>query len=233
MKKSLLALATLCLSMPFALSQESVPASFFTFSAGSGMGYLSEGFTRSGEKADLKYTAPGCRFNAELSIGNYYLEMALATLFSPVSVTMGGDSVDLSDYELNMGADFTAISLGYSFPVAGALTGGISIGFHVTSIILTPPDSDYTRLALEGYYGLIGLNFTPRLRYAFGKSFVATIEVPVGFDFSPMSEDVVVGGVKTGNQSPAIVAPAGLDPTFMGFTAGLYLSIGYRFPLDK
>lgn len=231
MKKNLLFLAILCLLMPSAFSQGADPVTLVTFSSGIGMGSLSEGFTLNDAAVDLKYLAPGARINAELSWNNFYMEMALAILFAPITVTLGGDTVDLSDYELNMAADLTAFSIGYSFPITGALSGGGAIGFHVTSVTLTPPDSDYTRLGLEGYYGLIGINFTPRLRYAFGKSFVATLEIPIGLDFSPMSDDVVVGGVNTGMESPAIVSPAGLDPTFKGFTTGLYLSVGYRFPL--
>ncbi len=216
-----------------AFAQEAKPLSVLTVSAGGGMGWLSEGFTKSGLEADLRYLAPGARVDAEIAWGGYFLEMSLAALFSPAVVALGSDAVNLSGYKINMGLDFTALALGYSLPVSDSLQAGASVGFHVSSLALTPPNGDYSRLALEGNYGLIGFNATPRIRYNFLKSLVATLEIPLGIDFWPMSEEVVVGGVDTGISSPAIVSPASLSPTFKGFTIGLYLSFGYKIPLYR
>lgn len=209
----------------------------FVASVGGGAGYLSEDFTYNGDSVSLTYPAGGLRFNAELVWDRVYLEMALAALLFPQDVRLGGDTVDLSGYSQNSGADLTAFALGYSVPFMERFAFGTSLGFHFSSVSLSPKGGpsggDDSRLTLEGYYGLIGLNLTPRLRWYAGKSLVVTLEFPVGWDFGPVSEDVVMSGVKTGTSSPAIVSPAGLKPLFTGYTLGCYASLGYRFPIGK
>lgn len=204
-----------------------------TVSAGGGIGLLSENFTQSGSPTTLGYLAPGGYIDADIAWGDYYLDMGLSVLFAPLDVRLGTQKVDLSGYEMNLGLDFTAIGIGYLYrleAVPGLALGG-AVGFHVTAPMLTPPNGDYTRLAFEGYYGLLGVTLTPRLRYSLGNSLVLTCSLPLALDFMAMSQDVVVGGVNTGLTSPAVVSPAGLTPAFTGFTAGLCLSMGYQLPI--
>jgi hypothetical protein len=119
------------------------------------------------------------------------------------------------------------------FPLNEKLGAGGPLGFHVSSIILTPDDlNDISKLRLGGNYGVIGLNIVPRLRYSISNSFKLTINLPVGFGFGAMSDDVVVGNIKVG-KSPAIVQPETLKPEFKGFSYGIYLSAGYFFQLSR
>ena len=216
--------------IPFNIFSQSA---LLTVSGGTGFGFLSENFEDNGEDAALQYAAPAALLAGELGWGDFYMEMSLSVLFLPVIASLGGEEVDLTDYTLNMGLDFTAIGLGYEYALKENLKVGGSVGFHVSSISLSPPNSDYTKLALEGYYGLIGLNITPRIRYAVSDSIVTTLSIPIGFDFSPMSEDIVVADssgnlINTGLESSAIVTPEGLTALYKGFTMGLYVSIGFQ-----
>jgi len=202
-------------------------------SAGGGIGRLQQQLTRDGSAADFVYAAPGAFFDAELDFGRWYMNMSLAVLFAPFDATLGGDAVDLSGYSPNSAADLTAIGIGALFPIGDRLSAGGAIGFHVAAPALSPGDGDESKLAFEGYYGLIGLSFTPRLRYALSDSLALTLSIPLGIDFGPMSEDIVINGIDTGYDSPAIVRPWDLKPEFMGFTAGVYLTVGYFFPLSR
>jgi hypothetical protein len=230
MKKSVILSVYIMLFLSLGLHSQTA---LLTLSGGAGFGYLSEDFEDKGNAAALHYAAPAGLIAGELGWGDFYMEMSLAVLFQPLVSTLGDASVDLSDYELNMGLDFTAIGLGYEFALNEKLKLGGAMGFHVSSLSLSPPNSDYTRLALEGYYGLIGVNVTPRLRYRINETLVATLSVPVGFDFGPMSEDVIVADssgnlIDTGVDSSAVVTPEGLTALYKGFTCGLYMSIGYQ-----
>jgi hypothetical protein len=228
MKKPLLAAALACAVASGAFAQ----AATFVGSLGAGYGRLSEAFTMDGSAAELAYSAPGGYADLELGWGNAYLDMALAVLFAP-QVTLGGQAVDTAGYELNLGADFTALGIGWLQPIGEGLSLGGSLGFHVSAPTMTPPNDDPTRLALEGNYGLIGLSATPRARYRLNDLLSVTLSVPVGLDFSPMSEEVVLAGVDTGSSSPAIVSPAGLRPLFRGWTVGAYLALSVSVPLER
>jgi len=230
MKKSVLSLAAALAFLPLSLYGQTA---LLTLSGGAGVGYLSEDFEKNGNAVALHYAAPAGLIAGELGWGDFYMEMSLSVLFLPVVSTLGNENLDLSDYELNMGLDFTAVGLGYEFALNEKLKLGGAVGFHVSSLSLSPPNSDYTRLALEGYYGLIGVSITPRLRYRINESLVATFSVPVGFDFGPMSEDVIVADssgnlIHTGVDSSAVVTPEGLTALYKGFTCGFYMSIGYQ-----
>ncbi len=158
-----------------------------------------------------------------------------------VKAKLEGTSVTLSAKAGNSGRLFGAVS-GSDLAAAVAKAGGPeldkrkievpghikTVGAYVALVRLHPEVQ--AKLAFEGYYGLIGLSFTPRLRYALSDSVALTLSVPLGLDFGQMSQDVVVNGVDTGYDSPAIVRPWDLKPEFKGFTAGVYLSVGYFFP---
>ena len=205
-------------------------AAVYGLSVGGGFGDLNESFTMSGQSASLVYAAPAGYIDFEVDWGSFYLDMGLGVLVMPVTATLGGTPLNLNGYEVNIGLDFTAMGIGYLFPLGNGLSAGGAVGFHVSAPMLTPPNDDPTMLALEGSYGLIGINLVPRVRYELSKSFVITLSVPVGFDFSRMSDEVVlVGGIDTGATSPAIVRPATLVPGFNGFSVGVYLTVGYLF----
>lgn len=223
-----LALALACvLSAPAAFSQAAV----FVGSLGGGIGCLQENFTLDGDPTSLVYPAPGGYLSLELGYGNWYGEMALAALFCPFGVSLGGDPVDLSGYELNMGVDFTALGIGYLQPIGAGISLGGSIGFHVSAPTLSPPGDDPDRLAFEQNYGLIGLSLSPRLRFQATRDIVLSLNLPIGIDFSPMGDQVVAPGGAIVGHSPAYVAPAGLTPLFTGLTAGAYVSVGFMLPL--
>ncbi len=200
-------------------------------SAGTGMGIVKHNFTYSGEQSELSYTAPGVIVEGELAWGNWYINMALSMLFSPFSATLGDDEVNLENYSLNMALDFTAIGIGYMYPVSDKITIGGAAGFHVSSISLSPPTDDSDLITLEGYYGLIGFSFVPRLRYLLNDKIAITLSIPLGIDIGAMSDEVVTIEGATGKSNPAIIRPVELVPEFTGFTAGLYISIGYFFPI--
>lgn len=202
-------------------------------SVGGGLGVLKQDFSRSGGAENFSYAAPGAFLDLELDYGRAYMNMSLSTLFAPVSARLGGDKVDLSGYDLNLAADFTAVGFGYLFPLGPRLEAGGALGFHVAAPMLSPGGGDESKLAFEGYYGLIGLSLVPRLRYALGDSLALTLSLPIGLDFGRMSDEVVVDGVDTGYASPAIVRPWSLKPEFTGFTLGLYASIGYFYQLKR
>ncbi len=153
--------------------------------------------------------------------------------FNHQMIKLGSSTADLSGYTSRLGFDFNAIGIGYLHPLNKKIGAGGALGFHVSSLIFTPEDTeDVTVLRFGGYYGLIGLDLVPRIRYTLSNSFMLTLSIPLGYDFGPMSEDVVIGGVTVG-ESAAIVQPASLIPDFTGFTAGLYLSAGYFFQLSR
>jgi hypothetical protein len=214
-------------------SGASAQTAIFVGSLGAGYGRLSEAFTQNGRSAELTYSAPGGYMDLELDWDRFYFDMALSILFPPATVTLGGAAVDTSGYELNLGADFTALGIGWLQPLGMGLSLGGSLGFHVSAPELTPPGEDPARLGLGGYYGLIGLSVTPRLRYRIADFLSITLSVPVGLDFSPMSDEVVVLGVDTGSSSPAVVSPAGLKPLFRGWTIGAYLAASFMVPLAR
>jgi hypothetical protein len=229
MVKRTIILAALCCALDIGAFSQGAQ---FVGSLGGGAGRLSESFRMAGREAELVYAAPAAYLDLELDWDRLYMDMALAVLFPPASATLGGNAVDLSGYELNLAADFTAIGVGWLQPLGTGLSLGGSLGFHVSAPTLSPPGGDPTRLTFEGNYGLIGLCLSPRLRYQIGKDCVLTCTIPFGLDFSPMSEEVILpGGIDSGTTSPAVVAPAGLEPLFRGWTAGIYLSAGYRIPL--
>lgn len=205
----------------------------FVGSLGGGYGRLSEAFTQDGRNAELAYAAPGGYLDLELDWDCFYLDMALGLLFPPATVSLGGRPVDMSGYELNLGADFTALGIGWLQPIGMGLSLGGSLGFHVSAPVLAPPGDDPARLALEGNYGLIGVSVTPRIRYRIADFLSITLSVPVGIDFGPMSDEVVVLGVDSGASSPAIVAPSGLEPRFSGWTIGAYLAASFMMPLRR
>lgn len=229
MKKSLIVFVLLIAAASGAFAQ----AAMFVGSLGGGYGRLSEAFTQNGRSAELTYAAPGGYLDLELDWDSFYFDMALGVLFPPANVTLGGAAVDVSGYELNLGADFTAIGIGWLQPIGMGLSLGGSLGFHVSAPELTPPNDDPARLALEGNYGLIGIVATPRLRYRIADFLSITLSVPVGLDFCPMSDEVVVLGNDTGTSSPAVVSPAGLTPLFRGWTIGAYLAASFMLPLAR
>ncbi|MBK8882764.1 MAG: hypothetical protein IPN67_10365 [Bacteroidales bacterium] len=198
-------------------------------SAGGGAGKLSQTFTQSGNQVTFSYPGPGAYISGELSWKRVYFDMSLALLFASDNVNLGDDKVDLSDYSTKLALDFTAFSVGYMFPISDRLEAGSALGFHVAAPTLTPNDlNDESKLRFGGYYGLIGLSLVPRIRYSISNSVRITLSIPIGKDFSAMSEDVVVGTVHVG-KSAAIVQPESLEPEFKGFTYGMYVSVGYFF----
>lgn len=202
-------------------------------SAGAGWGNVTHSFTQSGEHLRLSYPGPGAYFAGELSWDRVYFDLSLSMLFSSTNLKLGEASPDLADYTSKLALDFNAFGIGYLFPLNEKLEAGTALGFHVSSIILTPEDlNDMSKLRLGGNYGLIGLDLVPRLRYSISNSFKITVSLPLGFDFSAMSDDVVIGNMKVG-KSPAIVQPETLKPEFKGFSYGLYISAGYFFKLTR
>lgn len=215
------------------ISRQALPQAKLGISAGAGMGNVSHSFTQSGEKIALSYPGPGTYFACELSWDRVYFDLSLAILFSTKNLKLGETTPDISDYNADLALDFNAFGIGYLFPLNEKLGAGGALGFHVSSIILTPDDlNDISKLRLGGNYGVIGLNIVPRLRYSISNSFKLTINLPVGFGFGAMSDDVVVGNIKVG-KSPAIVQPETLKPEFKGFSYGIYLSAGYFFQLSR
>ncbi len=222
-----------CIALAAVVTGGAAAQTVVGLSAGGGIGRLEQQLTRAGSAADFVYAAPGAFFDAELDFGRWYMDMSLAVLFAPFDTSLGGEAVDLSGYSMNSAGDLTAVGIGALFPIGGKLSAGGALGFHVAAPSLSPGDGDESKLAFEGYYGLIGLSFTPRLRYSLSDSLAITLSIPIGLDFGQMSEDLVVNGVDTGYDSPAIVRPWDLTPEFTGFTVGAYLSIGYFFPLSR
>ncbi len=202
-------------------------------SAGAGAGKLSQSFTESGNPVTFSYFGPGAYISGELSWKRIYIDMSLALLFSSNNVKLGDKKVDLSDYSTKLALDFTAFSIGYLYPISDKLEAGSAFGFHVAAPTLTPEDlNDVSKLRFGGYYGLIGLCVVPRIRYSVSSSVKLTLNIPIGMDFGPMSEDIVVGNVHVG-KSPAIVQPESLKPEFRGVTYGIYASVGYFFKLNR
>jgi hypothetical protein len=203
-------------------------------SAGVGYGAVSQNFAQAGAATSLAYAGPGAYLAGELDYGNWYGDMSLALIFGAKELEVGGKTWDLSGYSSNMAFDFTALGIGYLYPLGGTLSAGGALGFHVASIMLTPADeNDSSLLALGGYYGVIGLDIVPRARYALGDKLALTLSLPIGLDFSKMSDEVVVMGTKTGASSPAIVQPSSLIPKFTGFSIGAYVTISYFFQLAR
>jgi hypothetical protein len=202
-------------------------------SAGAGIGKVSHSFTQFGDKQSLSFPGPGMYISGELSWEKLYFDMSLALLFNTGNVKLGETTPDLSGYTSVYALDFNAFGIGYKFPLNDKIEAGSALGFHVSSMYLNPEDQDdVTKLRLGGYYGIIGLDIIPRLRYSFSNSLKITLSVPLGIDFGPMSEDVVVGSIRVG-KSPAIVQPSSLEPEFKGVSYGLYLSAGYFFQLSR
>lgn len=200
-------------------------------SAGAGVGSMKHNFSQNGAATPLSFVAPGAYFSAELLWDNFYMDMSLALLMAPSEIKLGSDSPDLSDYTSRLGIDFNAIGFGYLHPLQEKLSAGGALGFHVSSLTFTPENTDDVSLfRIGGYYGSIGLDLTPRIRYTVSNAFRLTLNLPLGFDFGPMSDKVVVGGVPVG-EVPAIVQPSSLVPDFKGFTMGIYISAGYFFQL--
>jgi len=203
------------------------PQAVVGISGGLGVGNLTHKFTQYGEPANFSFSAPGANMSLELMYGQVYMDMSLAVLFAPFKETLGNTNIDRTGYSMNLGWDFSAVSFGYLHPFNDRLSAGGALGFHVSAPTLTPSDeSDYEKLAFGGNYGLIGLGIIPRVRYSLSESVKLTLSIPLGIDLGAASEDVVVGGVHYGT-SAVIVQPASLIPQFKGFTAGIYLSVGY------
>lgn len=197
-------------------------------SLGAGIGQVSQDFDSSGSPVRLSYAAQGIRIAGELGEGPWYLDMSLNLLFSPWRIGLGGSAVDLSGYSTNIALDFTAFSVGYLADLGSGLQVGGALGFHVAAPSLYPAsDADPLKLALEGNYGLLGISIIPTARYGLGHGLRLSLSLPVGIDFGAMTEEVVIGGVGTGVDSPAIVRPSSLKPVFTGYSIGAYLSLGY------
>ena len=202
-------------------------------SAGAGAGNLSQRFTQSGNAVTFSYFAPGAYISGELSWKRVYFDMSLALLFASNNAMLGNETVDLSDYSTKLALDFNAFGIGYLYPLNDKFEAGGALGFHVAAPTFTPEDlNDMSKLRFGGYYGLIGFNVVPRIRYAISNSVKLTLNIPIGMDFGPMSEDIVVGNVHVG-KSPAIVQPESLKPEFKGVTYGIYVSVGYFFKLNR
>jgi len=202
-------------------------------SVGAGGGKLSQNFTQSGNQVSLSYSAPGAYISGELSLKRIYFDMSLALLFASNNTKLGDQTVDLSNYSTKLAFDFTAFSVGYLYPISDKLAMGGALGFHVAAPVFTPDDlNDMSKLRFGGNYGLIGLSVVPRIRYSINNTFKLTLNIPIGMDFSAMSENVVVGDVTVG-KSPAIVQPESLKPKFTGVTYGMYVSLGYFFKLKR
>jgi len=201
-------------------------------SAGAGAGKLSQEFTQFGNPAGFSYVATGTYISGELSWERFYFDMSLALLFASNNMKLGETSIDRSEYSSKLALDFTALGIGYLYPVSDKLESGGALGFHVAAPTLTPEDlNDLSKLRFGGYYGLIGLSVVPRIRYSINHSIKLTLNLPIGMDFGAMSEDIVVGNARVG-KSPAIVQPESLKPEFRGFTYGVYLSAGYFLKLN-
>ncbi len=210
-----------------------LPQAVLGLSAGGGIGKVSHSFTQSGEKQSLSFPGTGMYISGELSWNKLYFDLSLAMLFNTGNVKLGETTQDLSDYTSAYALDFNALGIGYKFSLNEKIEAGSALGFHVSSIYLNPEDQDdVTKLRLGGYYGIIGLDIIPRLRYSLSNALKITLSVPVGLDFGPMSEDVVAGNIRVG-KSPAIVQPASLEPEFSGVSYGIYLSAGYFFQLSR
>jgi len=202
-------------------------------SVGGGIGTIHQNFTENTIKTPVSFVAPGPYLAAELSWDRIYFDMSLAIMLAPDRVRLGDQKADLSGYPTKIGIDFNAFGIGYLHPVDEKFSAGAALGFHVSALTFTPEDeTDLSLLRFGGYYGLIGLDLVPRLRYNVNDRLNLSVSLPLGLDFGPMSEDVVVGGVIVG-ESPAIVQPESLVPDFTGFTLGLYLSAGYTFQLNR
>src|SRR5512138_302120 len=85
-------------------------------SLGGGFGSLTEDFTQGGTAKSLVYAGPGGYIDAELDFGRWYMDMGLS-VFSSSNVTLGGVKQDTTGYETNLGIDFTAIGVGYLYPI--------------------------------------------------------------------------------------------------------------------
>lgn len=200
----------------------------YGISLGAGLGQVSQDFTSSGSPVKLSYAAPGLRLAGEIGEGPWYLDMSLNILFSPSQVSLGGLAQDLSGYATSIALDFTAVSIGYLVDLGSGLRVGGALGFHVAAPSLYPADEgNPSLLALEGNYGLLGISLVPTARYDLGHGLRLSLCLPLGLDFGAMTEEVVIGGVGTGVDSPAIVRPSTLKPVFTGYSIGAYLTIGY------
>jgi hypothetical protein len=194
---------------------------------------MKQNFTQDGATTPLSFVAPAPYISAELAWGNLYFDMSIALLMAPSEIKLGSTTPDLSDYTSRLGIDFNAFGIGYLHPLQEKISAGGALGFHVSTLTFTPENTDdVSLLRFGGYYGIIGLDLVPRVRYTVSNSFRLTLNLPLGFDFGPMSEDLVVGGMTVG-ESAAIVQPASLVPDFKGFTVGLFISAGYFFQLNR
>lgn len=202
-------------------------------SAGAGAGKLSQDFTQFGNPVTFSYQAPGAYMSGELSWNRIYIDMSLALLFGSDNAKLGDEKVDLSNYSTKLALDFTAVSIGYIYPINDKLAAGGALGFHVAAPTFTPDDlNDVSKLRFGGNYGLIGLCVVPRIRYSINNSVKLSLNIPIGMDFGAMSENIVVGNVNVG-KSPAIVQPESLKPKFRGVTYGMYVSVGYFLKLKR
>lgn len=198
------------------------------FSLGTGIGQIRHDFKDSGVDKTLVYTAPAVYLDGEFAGENVYLNIALSVLFLPINVSMGGDAVNLENYSMNSAADMTLIGIGYRYPLNDKMELGASLGFHMSMISLVPPNEDTTMLTLDGYYGLIGLSVTPRIRYALSENTRIALNIPIGLDFGKMSEENTdASGNPTGTSNPAVIYPDTLEALYKGFTLGIYVSVGY------
>lgn len=202
------------------------------FSLGAGYGRLSETFSMDGARLELVDSSLGIYADMEVDLGNLYIHASASSLVPPSSVSLGGNPVDLGDYDFSRGGECTVIGLGWLQELGGGLSLGGSLGFHMSMPRLSPND-DSSLLALEGNHGLIGVSVLPQLRYRISKFYAITLSVPVGFDFGPMSDGFFGLGLDTGLSSPPRVRPEGLTPQFRGWTVGAYLSVSlmYSTPL--
>jgi hypothetical protein len=217
---------TAILLASFASLALSAQTGLWGVSVGGGFGSLKEEFKPGGTAKSLVMSGPAAYAEGEMDFGRWYGNMGLGFIIAP-KVSLGGDSYDTTGYSSNFGLDFTALGIGYLYPLAGKLSAGGGLGFHVSAPTMEPPNGDTSKLGFGGYYGLIGATIAPRLRYALSDSLALTLSLPIGLDFSAMSEEVVILGEDTGTQSKAEVSPAGLDPQFKGLSFGVYATIGY------
>ena len=206
------------------------PQAFVGVSGGLGVGNVTHKFTMNDKPANLSFSAPGANLALELLVGQVYMDMSFAMLFAPFKETIGNNAIDKSGYSANYALDFTALSIGYLHPLSEKLSVGGGLGFHVSGLTLTPKDNTGDKIHIGGNYGLIGLGLNPRARYSLSESVRLTLSIPLAIDLGAMSEDVVVGGIHYG-KSPGIVNYGSLTPKYKGFSAGVYLSIGYFFEL--
>ncbi len=218
-----LAMAGLASASAFADSLDLV------ISGGAATGYIQQQFSQSGKDTAFVYFAPGGYVDAEFDWNGFFMDIPLSFLFSPFTVSLGGQAVDVSGYTANNAADF-ALNIGYLFPVMTGLSVGGAVGLHVSGPWLEAPNNDQTRLNLIDY-GLVGVNLLARVRYSFAGSWSVTLTVPVGIDLTYMNPDVVVAGQDTGVTIPATIYPTSLTPKNTGMTYGLTLAVGYAIPL--